>query len=131
MTEIGKYIQIIRKQKGLKQKDIASILGISIAGYSKIENGEIDVTFSKIEKIAAFLGIKMSLLMKYYENGKPNKNSYSEFFEKEGCDPIHAMLERKIEDLEENERILRQAYEDMRRMMAEERNHYLKDQDKK
>lgn len=49
---IGKEIKIVRKEKNLKQKDLAKILKISPSTYSVYENGKILINTSFIYKFA-------------------------------------------------------------------------------
>lgn len=49
----------IRKIKGWSQEDMANRLGMSVNGYAKIERGETDVQFSRLEKISALLEISL------------------------------------------------------------------------
>ena len=53
----------MRTVKGLSQEDIAEKLGISANGYGKIERGETDVQWSRLQKIAEVLGISVKDLI--------------------------------------------------------------------
>jgi transcriptional regulator with XRE-family HTH domain len=51
----------IRQLKGLKQKDMAKLLGLSSSAYSKIEKGKINLTLKNLLKIAKiFTDISMN-----------------------------------------------------------------------
>ena len=53
---LGKRIQEIRKQKGLKQSELAEIVGIDSKHMSKIECGRCFPSFDLLDKIAFKLG---------------------------------------------------------------------------
>ena len=50
----------IRKQKGIRQEDVASILGISIGAYSQLENGHIRMTVERAKDLAKILNIDVA-----------------------------------------------------------------------
>lgn len=54
---IGEKIRTIRKQKGIKQKDLASSVGLTVNGLQKIEYGETIPKKSTIHKIARVLDV--------------------------------------------------------------------------
>jgi transcriptional regulator with XRE-family HTH domain len=55
---IGQKIKKLRELKNLTQTHIAEELGVSQSAYSKIELGESEVTYGKLEKISEVLGMK-------------------------------------------------------------------------
>ena len=63
--EIGKNIKQIRELKNLTQSYIAERLDMSIGGYSKIESGQTDVTFSRIKQIAEILETDLSTILNF------------------------------------------------------------------
>jgi transcriptional regulator with XRE-family HTH domain len=52
LEKIRERLKQIRQLKGLKQKDMAKLLGLSSSAYSKIEKGKIDLTLKNLLKIA-------------------------------------------------------------------------------
>lgn len=44
---------------------MAADLGLSLSGYSKIERNEIDLTLSRIKKIAEILGVDVSQILNF------------------------------------------------------------------
>jgi len=46
-------IRFMRQSKHWSQEDMADKLGMSVAGYAKIEQGKTDANFSKLEQIAS------------------------------------------------------------------------------
>ena len=79
---IGNRIKKIRELKNFTQEHMAKQLRMSQTGYSKIECGESDVTYSKLQEIAKVLGITTEELVlfdqqKYFNsfnNVKGNNN---------------------------------------------------------
>ena len=66
-TKIGNKIKKIRELKSFTQEHMATELNMSQAGYSKIENGETDVSLSKIESIAKVLGVSLNTILDFDE----------------------------------------------------------------
>jgi len=60
---IGDKIKFIRELRGYKQDFIATQLGISQNGYGKIERGETDVPYSRLEQISEVLNISVEDLV--------------------------------------------------------------------
>lgn len=63
MEIIRNKIRQIRQQKEYSQEFMAAKLGISQAAYSKIENGETEITFTRLVSIARLLDINPVLLI--------------------------------------------------------------------
>lgn len=51
--------------KGITREQIAGNLDMSVSGFSKIERGEIDLTISKLEKIANAIGVSASQILNF------------------------------------------------------------------
>lgn len=64
---LGHKIKKIRELKDLTQEFMAAKLGLNQSGYSKIESGTIDVSYSKLEKIAAVFGMKVEDIVSFNE----------------------------------------------------------------
>lgn len=56
-------IKSIRVLKGIKQKDVASALGITSQYLSKIENKEVDLKVSMLKRIAKVLDVDLKELL--------------------------------------------------------------------
>lgn len=65
MPTISENIKNIRELKNYTQEYIANQLGMTQAGYSKIENGNTDVAYSKIIEIAKVLGVTTEELISF------------------------------------------------------------------
>ncbi|GAA0537415.1 hypothetical protein GCM10009415_19030 [Chitinophaga japonensis] len=57
---MGESIKAIRKQKGLTQVDIEAKTGIDAGDLSRIESGQVNLTFTKLVKLAAVLGVQLN-----------------------------------------------------------------------
>ncbi len=79
LKKIGDKIRVLRTEKGYSQEDLAMELNISPSGLAKIERGESDITFKKLEKIAAFFELNileiLNLASMSYYNFRTKKNS--------------------------------------------------------
>ena len=63
MTTIGKEIKKARVEKGLKQKDLQAMTGLSQKHLSQIENDAVDPGASVLRKIALALGVSADTLL--------------------------------------------------------------------
>ena len=61
--ELSDQIKFIRSSKGWTQEDVAEKLDISTHAYSKIERGETDVNFSRLQQIAKVMEIELPDLL--------------------------------------------------------------------
>jgi transcriptional regulator with XRE-family HTH domain len=65
MDKIIENIKKFRELKGITREQLASDLGMSTSGYSKIERGEVDLSISKIQKISEVLGVEISEILNF------------------------------------------------------------------
>ncbi|MCU0433166.1 MAG: helix-turn-helix domain-containing protein [Bacteroidia bacterium] len=65
--QIGQKIKKLRELKNLTQDFMAAQLEMSQSAYSKIETGESDVTFKKLELIASALDVKPEDIVTFNE----------------------------------------------------------------
>lgn len=65
--EFGQIIKRLREEKGITQKELGVMIGLSDATMSKIENGIRTPDIPLIEKLAPALGVPYSRLF-FYEN---------------------------------------------------------------
>ena len=65
---IGQKIKKLRELKNLTQTHLAQELGVTQSAYSKIELGESEVTFTKLEKISEVLGMKPEEVISFNES---------------------------------------------------------------
>lgn len=60
---LAKNLKILREQKGLLQKEVASAVGVHPSNYSKMEKGERDVSIEVADKLAIYFGITLDELV--------------------------------------------------------------------
>lgn len=83
MSEFCNVLKRLREEKGITQKEIAKILGISQAAYSLYEKGQREPKYEMLEKMADFFNVSVGFLVSgrkdyiYYVSKIPN---YDEFF---------------------------------------------------
>jgi transcriptional regulator with XRE-family HTH domain len=67
-VNLGERLKFMRLFKGLSQEEIAGRLGLSVNGYSKIERGDSDVTWSRLKGIAEAMEVQLEQLLGLTEN---------------------------------------------------------------
>ena len=67
MGTIGDKIKKIREIKGFTQEAMADKLGMSVAGFGKLERDEADIPFSRLEQIASVYNMKTEDLVCFDE----------------------------------------------------------------
>ena len=62
-------IRAFRTMKGLTQENLADMLDISSTAYAKIERGETEMSYTRLEQIAKSLDVRITDLITFGENG--------------------------------------------------------------
>lgn len=65
--KIGTKLRRIRELRGMKQEAMSTLLGITQAAYSKIENDEVDISLSRLSQIAEKLECKEEDILSFDE----------------------------------------------------------------
>jgi transcriptional regulator with XRE-family HTH domain len=65
---IGQKIKKLRELKNLTQTHVAQKLGVSQSAYSKMELGETEVTYNRLEKISEILVMKPEEVISFNES---------------------------------------------------------------
>lgn len=106
MKAIEEKIRNVRELKNFTQEYMAERLGITQAGYSKIENGGTKLSYSKLSEISKILDVEVEELLsfdsqKYFNsfNNVKGSNNGSVTIKVEDGD-IKALYEDKIRLLE-------------------------------
>lgn len=78
---VYKNIKKIRELKNLTRDHVADELKMSTSGYGKIERGEVDLTVSKLEKIAEVLDVSIEFIFRFdvslfFENKTNSKRDH-------------------------------------------------------
>jgi transcriptional regulator with XRE-family HTH domain len=66
--QVGQKIKKFRELKNFTQEYMAGLLDMTQSSYSKIETGETDISYSKLEKIATVLEIRPEDIISFNEN---------------------------------------------------------------
>ncbi len=77
--EVHEKIKFIRLFRGWSQEEMAEKLGMVLNGYTKIEQGKVDINLSRLKQIAETLGVEVAQLV-----GLSEKNIFN-FIENGGC----------------------------------------------
>ncbi len=67
---IGKRIKELRIERDIGQERIAEILHTTRQRYSRLENGQVDISYIEIKKIADYFGISTSSITSAQEERK-------------------------------------------------------------
>lgn len=62
MITLSDTLKKVREAKGLSQKELASLIDMAQAQYSRIESGKTDPSFSVVTRISKALGLNLSEL---------------------------------------------------------------------
>lgn len=102
-------IKKFRELKNLTRDEIADKLEMSVSGYSKLERGEVDITLSKLFRIADILEVSVSQILNFdasqifnvSDHGIANVGikSQTNNYQDEYKDKYIKMLEAEIERL--------------------------------
>ncbi len=63
LVEFGKRLKTLRKEKGLKQTDMADIMGMTDRQYQRYEYGMINVPATTLNFFADFFGVTADYLL--------------------------------------------------------------------
>ena len=63
LIEVGKRLRVLRDAKGLKQREMADILGIQIRRYQRFVYGEVNMPLSTLIFFADFFGVTTDFLL--------------------------------------------------------------------
>ena len=107
MATVEEKIRNIRELKNLTQEYMAEKLGITQAGYSKIENGTTVLTYAKLIQIAKILEVNIEDIIafdsqKYFNsfNNVKGNNNGSITITTDNTDFIKSLYEDKIKLLQ-------------------------------
>lgn len=94
MMAISDNIRKMRELRNFTQEYMANQLGITQAGYSKIESGTTDITFSKIEEIAGILSVTPADLVAF-----DSQKYFNSFNNVEGSNNGSVIIDMKTDDI--------------------------------
>jgi transcriptional regulator with XRE-family HTH domain len=62
-AKVASRIKALRSEKGYKAEIVAQELEMSKAAYSQLENGKIDISITKLQKIADYFSIPIASIL--------------------------------------------------------------------
>ena len=65
MNEAVGSIKRFRVLKNVTREQMADRLGMSLSGYSKLERGDVDITLTKLYKVAEVLEVSVSQILNF------------------------------------------------------------------
>jgi transcriptional regulator with XRE-family HTH domain len=65
LQKISDSIKKFRELKNITREQMAEELSMSISGYSKVERGEVDLSITKIYKIASVLKVEVPQILNF------------------------------------------------------------------
>lgn len=65
-------LKALRKQKGLKQQEVAEFIGITRAAYANIENGKRETDFTTLKKLADYFNVSIDYLFGKTDDPTPS-----------------------------------------------------------
>lgn len=63
LVELGQRLKVLRQSKGLRQKDMAELMGITEQNYQRYEYGKINVPATTLAFFADFFGVTTDYLL--------------------------------------------------------------------
>lgn len=116
MVTLGEKIRKIRELKNFKQEHMADQLGISVNSYGKLERGETEIGYERLEQIAKALDVSVQDILSFDEknffNLMNNQNAAGYTINQYGLsDNERKLYEDKIKLLEEMNEYLKKENE--------------------
>lgn len=103
MNEIYIKIKSIRLKKGLKQEEIAEKLKMTQSNYARLERGLTQITFERLEELAAIFEMSVENILKFNEEADFKEDAKYYFKElQKALNKIKA-LEEKVKELENDD----------------------------
>jgi transcriptional regulator with XRE-family HTH domain len=62
LSDFGQRLRAIRKAKGWRMSDVSRLTGLAISTISKVENGQMSLTYDKLQQLARGLSLDMASL---------------------------------------------------------------------
>lgn len=110
MNRLKDRLAFLRKNRNLNQKDIADMLKISRAAYSKYETGDNDPPLSKLTALSAYYQVSIDWIVTGEEFDSEGKSAPPEMIELPNSKQSHqgdSNLSKKVEVLEEEIKFLK------------------------
>ncbi|MEL6700006.1 MAG: helix-turn-helix transcriptional regulator [Bacteroidota bacterium] len=101
---MNERLRFLRRNRNLHQQDIANLLGITRAAYSKLEGGQIQPSPDKLKMLSAYYQVSIDWIVTGEEFDSEGRNTTPEMIEHPSSKQIHqdnSNLSKKVEVLEE------------------------------
>lgn len=72
LVKLGLHIRKLRRERGMTQKQVSELTGLSVSSISRIENGKQDPLFPVIALFALAFNLKISEFFKGFDEGNSN-----------------------------------------------------------
>ena len=79
METIGERLRKFRESKGIKQKELAGLLGIKGPALNRIEKGNVDITVRHLLKLVENFSLSLDWLVLGRESGYHDNQDFGEF----------------------------------------------------
>ncbi|MCI8688307.1 MAG: helix-turn-helix transcriptional regulator [Lawsonibacter sp.] len=63
LVDLGKRLKALRESKGLKQREMAEMMGLQLRRYQRYEYGEVSVPLDTLNFFADFFGVTADYLL--------------------------------------------------------------------
>ncbi len=63
LLDLGKRLKALRESKGLKQREMADIMGLQLRQYQRFEYGEVSVSLVTLNFFADYFGVTTDYLL--------------------------------------------------------------------
>ena len=60
---MGKRLKVLRKEKGLKEREMAEVMGLTLRHYQRFEYGEVNTPATVLNFFADFFGVTADYLL--------------------------------------------------------------------
>ena len=63
LNVLGQRLRVLRKEKKMRQEDMAEVLGVTLRHYHRIEHGEINIPTLTLCVLADYFGVTTEYLL--------------------------------------------------------------------
>ena len=63
LEEMGKRLKVLRKEKGLKQREMAEVMALTLRHYQRFEYGEVNTPATVLNFFADYFGVTADYLL--------------------------------------------------------------------
>jgi transcriptional regulator with XRE-family HTH domain len=92
--QLGENIKRLREEKGLTQQQLADLLSMHRSNYSKVENGQRELSIAALNKVARYFNISLDALV----NGDTHLPEEVTLTDKTTLEQLKLIGELEVED---------------------------------